>query len=131
MKSNKMIIKILYAIIGFVLLISMITKVDATSYSVDSEDNELTSFESIKTNTVIASDTSGEVATIHKFFNIGIPVIKFVTSIVGLLLLLKGIISIIKKETKKGIICIIIAIILFCVIGVFEIVFHAPVNIQP
>ncbi len=120
MKKQKIIImRIFTIIISFILLFSMFISVDAS-------DN----VEDIKAVVPNASDVSGEVSIAGKIFGI-IQIIKWIIFITTWIVAVIGVISFINKQTKKGIICIIIAIILFCITGVFDIVFHAPINIQP
>ena len=121
MKNKKIIMKIFTIIISFILLISMFISVEASGYI---------KFEDVNTAVSNVSDISGEVAVLSKLLSI-IQLIKVLLVISFWILLAIGVISLIKKQIKKGIICIIIAIISFCIIGIFSIVFHAPVNIQP
>lgn len=120
MKKQKIIImRIFTIIISSILLISMCISVDAS-------DN----VEDIKTAVSNVSDVSGEVSVASKIFSI-IQLIKWIVFITTWILAVTGVISFTKKQTKKGIICMIIVIILFCITGVMDIVFHAPINIQP
>lgn len=121
MKKQIIIKRVFAVIISVILLMSMFIRVDASENIMTREDM----------NTIIsnASDVSGEVSIAGKIFGI-IQLIKWILFITTWILVVTGVISFIKKQTKKGIICIIIAIILFCITGVFDIVFHAPINIQ-
>lgn len=134
MESKKK-IKILTVIIAFVLLILMITKADATSYKTSNEykkTNNIVSFENVNTNvTTVASDTSGPASRINIFVSTIIPLVMNVTCIIGILLLVRGIVFIIKKEIKKGVIYIIISIIAFFVSALVSLVYHPHHNIMP
>ena len=105
MKTKKKIMKILTVITAFVLLISMITKVDATSYKISNEYkkiNDLNSFEDVNTNiTDVDSDTSGAASKINIFVGMMIPIVMNIMCLIGILLLIRGIVFIIKKEIKK------------------------------
>lgn len=114
MKNKKKIIKILKLIIAFTLLILMVTKVEATSYKTTNgyrkADDEI-SFEDVNTNSVnmVASDTSGPASRINILSTMMIKGSAWLTLILGIFLLIKGIIVIVKRKQKRGIIYILIS----------------------
>ena len=134
MKTKKKIMKILTVITAFVLLISMITKVDATSYKISNEYkkiNDLNSFEDVNTNiTDVDSDTSGAASKINIFVGMMIPIVMNIMCLIGILLLIRGIVFIIKKEIKKGVISIVISIMAFLVGVLTSFVYHPSHNIM-
>lgn len=113
MKNKKQIIKLLSIIISFVLLISMMINVNAT------------------TNISTASDVSGPASPINRIVAIVIKTLKIITFIIGIFLLIKGILSIIKKDVKKGIIYILISLVPFFVSIILDSIYLHDHNITP
>lgn len=134
MKNKKQIIKILSIIISFALLISMMINVNATSYEMESEYervNASSSLEDIKANISTASDVSGPASPINRIVAIVIKTLKIITFIIGIFLLIKGILSIIKKDVKKGVIYILISLVPFFVSIMLDSIYLHDHNITP
>lgn len=103
MKSKKIIMKIFTIIISFILLISMFISVDASGY---------VKFEDVNTVALSASDTSGIISPINRVVNFVIPLLRYLTLILGIFMLVYGIKILVKNKQKRGIIYIIISLAL-------------------
>lgn len=77
------------------------------------------------------SDVSDSALTINRVMGILIPVLRNITDIIYMILFIIGIVCIRKKQIKKGIIFIIIAIIMFFGSVMFGLIYHPHHSITP